>query len=67
MCWQKRRRTTNGEYLGEVGGRIVAEVIFELLRHDPTSFMSDPGWHPELGGGDGKFGIAELLRYAQVI
>ena len=57
----------NGEYLGDVGGRIVAEVIFELLRHDPTSFMSTPGWRPELAGGAGKFGIAELLRYAQVI
>jgi len=33
----------NGEYLGEVGGRIVAEVIFELLRHDSTSFMSPVG------------------------
>ena len=32
----------NGEYLGDVGGRIVAEVIFELLRQDPTSFLNDP-------------------------
>ena len=55
-----------GEYLGEVGGRIVAEVIFELLRHDPTSFMSDPNWRPELAGSDGKFGIADLLSYAGV-
>ena len=28
-----------GEYLGEVDGRIVAEVIFELLRHDPDSIL----------------------------
>jgi hypothetical protein len=37
-----------GEYLGEVGGQIVAEVILELLRHDPTSFLNDPEWWPEL-------------------
>ena len=55
-----------GEYLGEVGGRIVAEVIVELLRHDPTSFMTDPDWRPELAGHDGRFGIADLLRYAGV-
>ena len=56
-----------GEHLGEVGGRIVAEVIFELLRHDPTSFMSHPNWRPELARSDGKFGIADLLQYAGVV
>jgi hypothetical protein len=56
----------NGERLGEVGGRIVAEVIFELLRQDPTSFLSDPKWRPELAGPDGRFGIAELLKYSGV-
>ena len=56
----------NGERLGEAGGRIVAEVIFELLRQDPTSFFSDPKWRPELAGGDGKFGIAGLLKYSGV-
>jgi hypothetical protein len=47
-------------------GRIVAEVIFELLRHDPTSFMSEPGWRPELACGDGGFGITDLFTYAEV-
>jgi len=56
----------DGECLGEVGGRIVAEVIFELLRQDPTSFMSDPNWRPALAQRDGNFGIADLLRYAGV-
>jgi hypothetical protein len=56
----------NGERLGEVGGRIVAEVIFALLRHDPTSFLSDPKWQPELARPDGKFGIADLLKYSGV-
>src|SRR6516225_8310568 len=42
----------NGERLGEVGGRIVAEVILELLRQDPTSFLGDRKWRPELGRAD---------------
>lgn len=56
----------NGEHLGEVGGRIVAEVIFELLRQDPTSCLSDPTWQPELANTNGRFGIADLLKYAEV-
>jgi hypothetical protein len=56
----------NGEYLGDVGGRIVAEVIFELLRLDPTSFLKEPDWRPELARPNGQFGIADLLRYASV-
>ena len=56
----------NGEKLGDVGGRIVAEVIFELLKHDPTSFMSDSSWRPELARPDGGFRIADLLNYAGV-
>lgn len=56
-----------GEHLGEVGGRIVAEVIFELLRHDPTSFMSQRDWRPELARSDGRFGMTDLLRYAGVV
>lgn len=57
----------NGEHLGEVGGRIVAEVIFELLGHDPTSFLSDSNWRPELARPDGEFGLADLLKYSGVV
>jgi hypothetical protein len=56
----------NGEYLGDVGGRIIAEVIFELLRHDPTSLLSAPEWRPELARPTGDFGIADLLKWAGV-
>ena len=56
-----------GEYLGELGGRIVAEVIVELLRSDPTSLLSEPDWLPDLAGADGRFGIADLLKYARVV
>jgi hypothetical protein len=55
-----------GEFLGPVGGQIVAEVIYELLRHDPDSFLKQPGWTPELAGAKGAFGIADLLLYAGV-
>jgi hypothetical protein len=57
----------DGERLGGVGGRIVAEVIFELLRQDPTSFLSRPDWRPELANLDGKFEITDLLKYAAVV
>jgi hypothetical protein len=54
-----------GEFLGEVGGRIVAEVIFELLKYDPDSILNRPGWTPELAPGK-AFGIADLLMYGGV-
>jgi len=57
----------DGECLGDVGGRIVAEVIFALLRLDPASFLKEPDWHPELGQPNGQFGIADLLQYAGVV
>src|SRR5262249_4854296 len=53
----------NGERLGEVGGRLVAEVIFELLRQDPTSFLNSPDWRPGLANANGEFGITDLLKY----
>jgi hypothetical protein len=55
-----------GEYLGEVGGRIVAEVIFELLRHDPDSILNQTSWTPELADSDDEFGISDLLTLAGV-
>lgn len=54
----------NGEYLGDVGGRIVAEVIFELLRNDPSSLLNAPEWRAELAGPNGDFGMADLLKWA---
>jgi len=55
-----------GEYLGDVGGRIVAEVIFELLRHDQNSILNPTAWTPELGKSSGDFSIADLLTLAGV-
>src|ERR671916_470787 len=55
-----------GERLGEVGGRIVAEVLLGLLDGDPLSFLSvEPNWAPELEGAeDGRFTMADLIRFA---
>jgi hypothetical protein len=53
-----------GERLGEVGGRIVAEVLLGLLDGDPLSFLSvEPNWTPELAD-DGEFKMADLIRFA---
>jgi len=59
----------NGRRLGPVGGRIVAEVLIGLLAGDPLSYLNiAPGWHPTAGefgaGGDGRFGMAELLAFS---
>jgi heme peroxidase len=52
-----------GDRLGEVGGRIVAEVIIGIVRHDPESYLSsDPAWRPTLPSHEpGTFKIRDLL------
>ena len=57
----------NGERLGPVGGRIVAEVLLGILDADPGSYRSvDPGWRPTLPS-QGTFGIIDLLAFAASI
>ena len=59
--------TANGEHLGPVGGRIVAEVIVGLMTGDSTSFLSqEPDWTPTYGT-DGDFRMVDLLRAAGVV
>ncbi|HEX9245658.1 MAG TPA: heme peroxidase family protein [bacterium] len=57
-----------GERLGEVGGRIVAEVLLGLLAGDPHSYgNTNPEWRPTLPGTrDGEFTMADLLVFAGV-
>lgn len=60
-----------GQYLGPVGGRIVAQVMLGLLRADPTSYLTTrPSWRPHLTGSGGSSGddyqIADFLRFAGV-
>jgi len=58
---------TDGDRLGEVGGRIVAEVIVGIVREDPESFLSNnPSWRPTLPSHQaGTFKIRDLLILAE--
>jgi hypothetical protein len=52
----------DGDRLGPVGGRIVAEVLIGIIGNDPGSYLAvEPGWRPKLASADGIFGMAELL------
>jgi hypothetical protein len=52
-----------GDHLGEVGGRIVAEVVIGIIRTDPESYLTnDPSWRPTLPSHEpGSFKIRDLL------
>jgi hypothetical protein len=59
-------KRADGQTLGPAGGRIVAEVLIGLLEGDRFSFLrANPRWTPTFGVG-GKFGIADLLKFAGV-
>lgn len=61
-----------GEHLGPVGGRIVAEVFIGLLEGDKNSyFTQEPDWRPFLptidpGRQGSDFRMIDLLRFAGV-
>jgi hypothetical protein len=55
----------DGNRLGPVGGRIVAEVLVGVLYGDPLSYLRvDPTWTPELPARDGSFTMSDLVRFA---
>jgi len=60
---------TGGERLGDVGGRIVAEVLLGLIDGDPTSYRNaESEWRPTLPGDQqGHFSMADLLRFAHAV
>jgi hypothetical protein len=53
-----------GDRLGEVGGRMVSEVVVGIIDADPESYRSvDSGWRPDLPAAQpGQYGIADLIR-----
>ncbi len=55
-----------GERLGDVGGRIVAEVLLGLLEGDANSYLNlKPNWRPTLPAtNDGEFSMVDLLMFA---
>ncbi len=57
----------DGEHLGPVGGRIVAEVIVGLIEGDGQSYLrQDPDWEPTYGH-NGAFTVVDLLKAADVV
>ncbi|MEO7275274.1 MAG: heme peroxidase family protein [Vicinamibacterales bacterium] len=58
----------NGDRLGPVGGRIVAETFVRMLRRDATSFLNKAGgFTPSLPAATaGSFGFADLVNFAGV-
>jgi hypothetical protein len=56
-----------GEHLGPVGGRIVAEVFIGILAGDPRSYLRvDPAWTPAREGLVPGGSLAELVKFAIV-
>jgi hypothetical protein len=52
----------DGERLGEVGGRIAAEVLVGVIRHDPESYLAlEPDWTPTLPAHEDAFTLRDLL------
>jgi hypothetical protein len=57
---------TGGETLGQVGGRIVGEVLIGLLQADPMSYFNlEPRWQPNQDiAPEGR--MVDLLKFAGV-
>jgi hypothetical protein len=53
-----------GDRLGEVGGRIVGEVLVGIVDYDPLSYRSvEPSWRPTLPSADpARYTLIDLLR-----
>jgi hypothetical protein len=52
----------DGDRLGQVGGRIVGEVLIEIIKRDPESYLAlDPDWHPTLPGHAERFRLRDIL------
>jgi hypothetical protein len=52
----------DGNRLGDVGGRIVAEVLYGVIASDPESYPAlDPTWEPTLPRHEPTFRLRDLL------
>jgi Animal haem peroxidase len=52
----------DGERLGPVGGRIVAEVLLGIIDGDPESYRAaEPEWKPRLPARGERFTLADIL------
>lgn len=59
-------RRQDGRRLGEVGGRIIAEIILGILDADHESYLhARPAWQPSPATAPrGEFRMGDLLRFA---
>lgn len=56
----------SGDRLGDVGGRIVTEVLLGVIHGDPTSYLRlEPGWTPTLPRREGRFSVTDILTLGQ--
>ena len=52
----------SGDRLGEVGGRIVGEVLIEIVKRDPESYLAvEPAWKPTLPAHADSFRLRDIL------
>jgi len=53
-----------GELLGPIGSRIIAETLVGLIHSSEFSILRDEGWEPDLGQRhSNEFGMADLLVF----
>lgn len=61
----------DGDSLGEVGSRIVAETSIGLIMNDPSSYLNAPSWDPSKGvklpDGSKILTISDFLKFAGVL
>ncbi len=63
---QEAQVRTGGDRLGRLGALIVAEVLIGLIRADDTSWLAvDPQWTPLLPAAGPRFGLADLITFAE--
>jgi Animal haem peroxidase len=56
----------DGDRLGEVGGRIVAEVLHGVIARDPESYLAvEPDWTPTLPARERDLRLSDLLVPAE--
>jgi Animal haem peroxidase len=52
----------SGHRLGDVGGRIVAEVLYGVILADPESYLAlEPDWAPSLPARSERFRLVDIL------
>jgi hypothetical protein len=58
----------DGQHLGPVGSRLIAEVIIGLVQRSPNSILRQENWKPSLDRKEeDTFTLPDLLRFAGVL